>query len=77
MDNTKKAHVRWEVWVSDQIFLPKPMDWRFNACFDRFRQADDEKAWYLERGYAVEVRCRTTRYQKNEHVTVGELQVLK
>lgn len=73
MSNDEKAHVRWEVWVSDVVFLQKPRDWRFNACFDRFLQACEEKAWYLERGYAVELRVRTTRYQRNEHVTVSTL----
>lgn len=65
------THVRWEVWVSDQILLPQSGDWRFNACFERLAQANTEAAWYTKRGYATDVRVRTTRFQRREHITTG------
>lgn len=46
--------------------------WRFNACFDERDKAEVEVKWYLEHGYVVDLRMRTTWYQRQEHVTTGE-----
>lgn len=57
--------VRWEVWIFDG-------SWRFNACFDAREKAEKEERWYKWVGYSrTEIRCRTTRYQRREHITTG------
>ena len=70
-----KAHIRWEVWVGEWTGLdPEFPDlrWRFNACFDDRKTAEDEGDWYRGNGYAhVDIRCRTTRFQARRHVTTG------
>ncbi len=58
--------VRWEVWVSDDR-----VTWRFNSCFDDMSRADIEAEWYHHYGYHVEIRGRTTRFQRPEHITTG------
>lgn len=57
--------IRWEVWIHDVD------GWRFNACFDAKKRADEEARWYSRHGVAVEVRARTTRFQRREHITTG------
>lgn len=61
------THIRHEVWVS-QAGEP----WRFNCCFDEKAKAEQEAAWYRQLpDYRVELRIRTTRYQRSEHRTYG------
>ena len=65
--------VRWEIWVTDECDSDgKPINWRFNACFDDKARAATELEWYDKRGYLWDLRCRTTRYQRNEHITTGK-----
>jgi len=63
-------HIRWEVLVFDMGDSGR-CTWRFNACFDARRRAEYEMQWYTERGYMVELRVRTTRFQRPEHRTTG------
>jgi len=61
------VHLRHEVWVS-----ANGEPWRFNCCFDTLEQAGDEADWYRKQpGYRVELRLRTTRYQRPQHRTAG------
>lgn len=58
-------------WAGDDPEFPE-LRWRFNACFDERSRAEAEGAWYRERGYSnVDLRCRTTRYQAQRHVTTS------
>lgn len=72
---THTPHIRWEVWISDEgndTWYTPQNGWRFNACFDSRQQAEAEASWYHRHGYVlIDIRVRTTRYQKNEHVTSG------
>jgi hypothetical protein len=69
--------VRWEVWISDNtwcddvVIATASTEWRFNACFDRLYQAENERKWYTDRGYDVDIRARTTRYQRRAHMSFG------
>ncbi len=66
------VHLRYEVWVTDIINeAGLCVDWRFNACFDERSDAEKERDWYHRQGYAVDIRMRTTRYQRPEHMTHG------
>lgn len=66
------SHVRWEVWISNQFLAPIPeASWRFNACFDGKLRAEAEAQWYITRGYATDIRVRTSRFQRNEHITTS------
>ena len=66
-------HIRWEVWVDDAWSKwPYQNGFRFNSCFDKRHQAEEECAWYERHGYQVtDIRMRTTRFQRREHVTTG------
>lgn len=62
--------LRHEVWINE---TGNPDDrWRFNACFDDYSKALVESAWYRLRGYRVELRMRTKRYQESRHITTGK-----
>lgn len=67
--------IRWEVWLGEWTGLDPEfpeLRWRFNACFDARAKAEAECAWYQAQGYShVDIRCRTTRYQRPHHITTG------
>lgn len=66
------THISWEVWIGERTGLDPGLRWRFNACFDERQKAEVEGDWYRKHGYAaVNIRCRTTRYQAHRHVTTG------
>jgi len=66
--------IRYEVWIgewNDRENEPL-IDWRFNACFDDRARALKEIEWYTKHKYVTDLRMRTTRYQRHEHMTTGK-----